>query len=285
MIPENWRGSDRGDRFTIYVKLITQLNQNSALTYHYLGDALVECQQWEEAIAAYSRALELDPERSGMEEKLAYAFRERARLDLERAAHWYLKAMQANPESSQNPEAFLEFKPHKPDIYLHWGNWLVEQQRTDEAISIYQMAIATFPAHAEIYFRLGKAWEQKSDSQQAIAAYQRALAIDPNHAWSHHHMGDILAAQGQQSQALAHYTRAIETNPSPSFWHYHNLARVQLSQGDYEGTMDSYRQAIELNPNYSWLHKNLGDLLAAQGQTDEATLCYRRAIKLQPPIF
>lgn len=44
--------------------------------------------------------------------------------------------------------------------------------------------------------------------------------------------------------------------------------------------MLSYRQAIQINPNYSWLHKNLGDLLAAQGQTDEATTCYRRAIKL-----
>jgi len=46
----------------------------------------------------------------------------------------------------------------------------------------------------------------------------------------------------------------------------------------------SYCNAIELNPNYSWSHKNLGDLLAAQGKIDEATVCYRRAIKLKPRI-
>lgn len=260
------------------------LNPDLSLAYHNLGEIYRVQQQWDEAIAAYSRALELDPERSSLKEKLAYAFRERARWDLERAAHWYNQAVEANPEWVQNPQEFLEIKPHKPEIYLHLGSSL-EQERTDEAISIYQMAIARFPNHAEIYFRLGKAWEQKSDSQQAMSAYQQAIAIEPHHCWSHHHIGDILAARGQNREAIASYTRAIETNPAPSFWHYHNLAMVQLRQGAYQGAMDSYRQAIEINPNYSWLHKNLGDLLAAQGQTDEATLCYRRAIKLQPPIF
>jgi tetratricopeptide (TPR) repeat protein len=63
------------------------------------------------------------------------------------------------------------------------------------------------------------------------------------------------------------------------------LAKVQSSQGEWEQAIFSYRKAIEINQNYSWSHRNLGDLLAAQGHTDEATVCYRCAIKLKPRIF
>lgn len=66
---------------------------------------------------------------SGIEEKLADAFRERARWDLEMAARWYDQAIQANPESIQNLQPFLEIKPHQPEIYLHLGNLLLEQNR------------------------------------------------------------------------------------------------------------------------------------------------------------
>lgn len=147
--------------------------------------------------------VELNSKLPGIEEKLAYAFRERARLDLEMAARWYYKAIQANPESVKNPQQFLDIKPHHPEIYLHLGNLLLEQNRLDEAISIYQTAIVLFNDHPEVYFYFGKALAQKPDEQQAMAAYQRAVELDPNHAWSHHHIGDILAAKGQFDEAIA----------------------------------------------------------------------------------
>jgi len=249
------------------------------------GDILAQQQQWEAAITAYCRAVELDQKLPGMETRLAHAFRERANLDLTAAASFYNLAIQSNASEIKTDRHFLEIQPHHPDIYLKLGETLVKQNRPDEAISIYQTAMQRFPENPEIYLHLGKAMAAKNDRVGAMAAYRRAIAIDPNHYWSHHHLGDILAEEGKLLEAIASYHRAIETNPSPSFWHYHNLGAVQGNHGEWEAAIVSYGKAIELNPNYSWSHKNLGDILAAQGKIDEATVCYRRAIKLKPRIL
>ena len=263
----------------------TQLNPNWAWTFYNLGEALAQCQHWEEAIAAYSRAVELNPELPGIESKLAGAFRERARLDLDAAFNWYHKAIKVNANEVETYHEFLEIKQKSPEIGLQLGNTLVNYNRLDEAINLYQTMLQTFPENSAIHLDLGKAFARKKDWELALAAYRRAIEIDPNHCWSHHELAEVLAAQGKREEAISSYYRAIEANPSPSFWHYHNLAKVQSSKGEWEQAVLSYRRAIEVNPDYSWSHRNLGDILAAQGKTDEATVCYRRAIKLKPRIF
>jgi len=263
----------------------TQLNPNWVWTFYNLGEALGQCQQWEEAIVAYSRAVEINPELPGIESKLASAFRERAKLDLDAASSWYHKAIKVNPDRVETYHEFLEIKQKSPEICLKLGNTLVKQNRLDEAINLYQTMLHTFPDNPEIYLDLGKAFAQKNDWEQALTAYHRALELNPNHCWSHHELAEVLAAQGKRDEAISSYYRAIETNPSPSFWHYHNLAKVQSGKGEWEQAVLSYGKAIEVNPDYSWSHRNLGDILASQGKIDEATACYRRAIKLKPRIF
>lgn len=263
----------------------TQLNPNWVWTFYNLGEALGQCQRWEEAIAAYSRAVEINPELPGIESKLAAAFRERAKLDLDAASTWYHKAIKVNPDRVETYHEFLEIKQKSPEIGLQLGNTLVKQNRLEEAINLYQTMLHTFPENPEIHLNLGKAFAQKNDWERALAVYRRAIEFNPNHCWSHHELAEVLAVQGKQDEAISSYYRAIETNPSPSFWHYHNLAKVQSSKGEWEQAVFSYRKAIEINPDYSWSHRNLGDILASQGKTDEATVCYRRAIKLKPRIF
>jgi len=263
----------------------THLNPSWAWTFYNLGEALAQCQHWEEAIAAYSRAVELNPELPGIESKLAGAFRERARLDLDAAFNWYHKAIKVNANEVETYHEFLEIKQKSPEIGLQLGNTLVNHNRLNEAINLYQTMLQTFPENPAIHLDLGKAFAQKKDWEFALATYRRAIEIDPSHCWSHHELAEVLAAQGKREEAISSYYRAIETNPSPSFWHYHNLAKVQSSKGEWEQAVLSYRKAIEVNPDYSWSHRNLGDILAAQGKTDEATVCYRRAIKLKPRIF
>ena len=266
-------------------KQATQLNSNWVWAFYNLGNALAQCYHWEEAISAYRRAVELNPKLPGIEKKLARAFQERVRIDLDAVASWYQKAIQTNPDDADTYHQLLEIKPNQPGIYLELGQTLVDKNRLDEALSVYQAAIEVFPDYPEIYLNLGRAFVHKKDQERALTAYHHAIKIDQNHYWSHHELAEVLAAQGKQDEAILSYYRAIETNPFPSFWSYHNLARVQSSKGEWEQAIFSYRKAIEVNPDYSWSHKNLGDILAAHGKTDEATACYRRAIKLKPRIF
>jgi tetratricopeptide (TPR) repeat protein len=290
----SWSHNNLGDALTklqqweeavVAYRRAIALNPEFPWSYYNLGDVLIKLQRWEESVSVYRCAVKLNPQLPGIEKKLARAFRERARLDLDVAANWDRLAITANPDEVEAELQFLDIKLHTPGCYLELGKRLVEQNRLDEAISIYKGAIDVSPDDPEIYFQLGKAFAQKKDPERALAAYRRAVEVDPKHYWSHHHIAEILAKKGQLNEAIDSYSRAIETNPSPSFWHYHNLAQIQVRKGELDQAIASYRKAIEVNPDYSWSYRNLGDILATQGKTDEATVCYRRAIKLKPRIF
>jgi Flp pilus assembly protein TadD len=51
-----------------------------------------------------------------------------------------------------------------------------------------------------------------------------------------------------------------------------------------EEAIVAYRQGIELNPEFSESHNKLGDALAKVGRSDEASVCYRRALELKGKV-
>ncbi|MFE1744067.1 tetratricopeptide repeat protein [Coleofasciculus sp. H7-2] len=63
---------------------------------------------------------------------------------------------------------------------------------------------------------------------------------------------------------------------------YLELGKVLGKEKKWEQAIAAYQRAIELNPDYLRSHKYLGDILAEGGQINEASLCYRRALQLQP---
>jgi len=49
--------------------------------------------------------------------------------------------------------------------------------------------------------------------------------------------------------------------------------------------MRYYRQALKIDPDYAQAHNNLGRLLAARGNFDEAVDHFRQAIRAQPDFM
>jgi tetratricopeptide (TPR) repeat protein len=50
---------------------------------------------------------------------------------------------------------------------------------------------------------------------------------------------------------------------------------------NWDEAVKAYRQAIELDPTVSLFYYDLGDILANQWKSEEASLCYRRALELE----
>jgi hypothetical protein len=64
--------------------------------------------------------------------------------------------------------------------YLTAGDTLFNNERHEEAITQYQMALGLEPQNADIYARLGQAYLQLDSCDRAIPEFQQALAIDPD---------------------------------------------------------------------------------------------------------
>ena len=80
---------------------------------------------------------------------------------------------------------------------------------------------------------------------------------------------------------FALYTATLQKNPGCWMAHY-NLGIVLGAQGEADQAIDHYRRAVALRPDYAEAHYNLGRLLVEQGQLADAIAHYERAAVINP---
>ncbi len=98
-------------------------------------------------------------------------------------------------------------------------------------------------------------------------------------------VGTLAALTLRQSRVYADvvtlYRATIERNPD--CWAAHNnLGTILSAQGQREDAIEHFRAAIRVRPDYFEGHTNLGTALAATGQLPEAFEHLHKAIELQP---
>ncbi len=272
-----------------------------ALIHYWLGEALNRQQQWEEAISAYQKAIELNSELNHFHQSLGDALVQVKRF--EEAIACYQKAIELQPDFSWT--------------YHQLGNALSEQEKWEEAVVAYCQAISLNPKFFGSYYKLGKIRFQTGDIEEAVSWYRQAIAINPDAYWLHYEMGDALSEKQQWRQAIKVYRQAIELEPNVD-WLYPKLAKVYSEVQQWEEALNTYLQAVELNINNLWLldefteklvevkqipmaislcrkslqihpkaHKlyyHIGNFYKVQGQWDDAILAYQNAIKINATI-
>ena len=86
---------------------------------------------------------------------------------------------------------------------------------------------------------------------------------------------------GGAEEAERLYSAVLERDPSNAdAWHL--LSRVSLQRGDWKAAAARVMQAIRQQPAIPAFHTSLGEILAAQGRSWEASLCYQEALRLAP---
>ena len=126
---------------------MVQIHQNSDRYYYKLGENLVKANRLEEAIAAYQRALELNPNLPGIHQKIGDALQQQAKVEKANLLNYYKQKIQQNPDDLQT----------------------------------YYQALEISPNDAEIYLELGKSFAKKGFFDRAQLAYQKVLQLQPNH--------------------------------------------------------------------------------------------------------
>jgi tetratricopeptide (TPR) repeat protein len=90
-----------------------------------------------------------------------------------------------------------------------------------------------------------------------------------------------LHQSGRVDDAEPLYSAVLERDPvNADAWHL--LSRVSLQRGDWKAAAARVLQAIRQQPSVPAFHTSLGEILAAQGRTWEASLCYQEALRLAP---
>ena len=170
---------------------------STSADYFSQGIKYHENKEYNRAIVAYSKAIELDPDhhKAYHNRGLIYSSRE----DFDKALADFDMSIQLNPDD--------------PVSYHVRGKEYGSQRNFEKALADFNRAIFLNPNDEVFYRDRGLTYAVQEKYSQAIADFSQAIELNPNDARIHYIRGLSYAGQGSYDQALSNYNRAIELNP------------------------------------------------------------------------
>ena len=263
-LPGNWHVDVYLDSQKLLTKQFTLATPlNDAVDWYNKGVVLHDQGKYDEAIQAYNKAIEIDPQ-------YAHAW------DNKGAA---LGAQGKYNEAIQAYDKAIEINPQYADAWSNKGVVLDDLGKYDETLKACNEAIRLDPYSADSWYNKGNALKAQKKYDEAIQAYNKAIEIDPQYAKAWGNKGTALGAQGKYDEAIQVYDKAIEINPQDA-GAWNNKGVALDDQGKHDEAIQAYDKAIEINPQYADAWSNKGVALNDQGKYDEAIQAYDHAIQL-----
>jgi len=232
--------------------------------YNGLGNVYAGLGRQEEAIAAFQRAIELDPTLAAPRNGLGAVYAGLGRQEEAIAA--YRRAIELDPTDAA---------PHNG-----LGNVYADQGRQEEALAAFQRAIELDPTYAYPHNGLGNVYRDLGRQEEAIAAYRRAIELDPTDAYPHNGLGTVYRALGRQEEAIAAYQRAIELDPTLATPH-NNLGDEYLQLGRLEEAEAEFQERTRLSPDDALSAEVcLGVIARHRGDNEAAARHFERALAI-----
>ncbi len=241
-----------------------------AAAWSNLGWALAEAGRPDDAVAAYDRALELDPSYIAGHFSRANTLRDRG--DLAEALAGYECALGLQP-------AFVE-------AWINRGAVLERLRRADEAAASFAKAVALRPDMAEAHANLAKVLNDLKRSDEALASAERAVALAPASAAAHNHRALAFYDLRRLDEALAAADRAIALDPD--YPEAHNSRAITLFDlRRLDEAVVACDRALAIRPDLAAAHLNRATSLLSLGDLARGFEEYRwrwQVNDARPPI-
>ncbi|XP_039501691.1 protein O-mannosyl-transferase TMTC1 [Drosophila santomea] len=188
--------------------------KQKAVLHLRLGEILAELQDWDEAEQQQRLALHLQPEQGTAYVTYGQTLA-RNGSRLAEAESWFKRA--------------LQMAPLEPSSHHHYADFLEQQERHHEALSLRLRAAALAPQDYTLQSCVADALRLLNRLAEAELWYRKAVTLQPLAAHAHANLGAILQMRGLRKEAVACYHKALELQPGHAISRA-NLARM-MAQG------------------------------------------------------
>jgi len=220
--------------------LARRINPRDAGAHNNLGVVFYQKGLIEEAIAAFERALELDPTMQVAERNLQIAYFHTGYFD--RLVTELRDRLARNAGDRGARDRLARAYLHTGDIgaaATEW-RWLYDHGAVD----------------LELYLKLAACEYRRGRPEAALGYLEQAQAEAPDDPWVQLRRGEIFYRQGRNDEAKSALERAVELDPELAEA-YHLLAFVYGDLGDSESAARAAGRAAELNPSLEKAEENL----------------------------
>ena len=201
--------------------------------YSTLGYYRLILEEYESAIDALDRVIEIDPNN-------AFAFNNRG--------HAYAE-LEEFDKAIEDYDRAIELDPNNAGLFYDRGWIYAKLEEFDKAIEDYDRAIELDSKYALAFNNRGVAYAELEEFDKAIEDYDRAVELNSDYFPAFYNRGRLFYKQGDFDKALAEFDRAIELNPDSAVA-FNNRGRTYHDLGEIDQAIADYNRALELDPDY-----------------------------------
>lgn len=276
-------------------------------TYKALGRAYFRRDRIDEAIAAWGKIAELDPENIFSRIELADLFREQelysqaieqheAVVQLKRDDPYRVclslreigkiqEEMREYDAAVQNYDKALaltgqgnwlrkDLHQRIIGIYAHNGDW-------PGLITYYEGKLAQTPNDVELLGLLANAYIENQQVDEGTAAYRKGLGFAPTDAGLRLNLIAVFRNTERFEEAAAEYEVLSEAQPD-DFGIYRELGELYLQLEDEDRAKTTYQRMIDRDPDNAGTYLTLAEIYTGHEWMDDAIAAYEKTISIAP---
>jgi tetratricopeptide (TPR) repeat protein len=228
------------------------------------GQLVLADQKFNEAIAAYDKALEIN--------------------------HYYFDALMGKgsalfqlgnySDSIKVYDGALVLRPNYAEALNDKGTSLAKMGEYTQAYEAFSAAINNQPDYLDPLYNQGNVLSDTGDYSNAIDRYKRALNISTNDADTWNNIGLAYLMLGDNYNALVSFENAIKNGPDSAI-PWNNIGLVYaLDRITWNKSKEAFEKAISIDPNFLVAYSNLGMVLIGLQQYHEAIAQFDRVIDM-----
>jgi len=226
----------------------------------------VKAKDFDRAVQACRKALELNPKNAEAHHTLAFALKNKGMLK----------------DGTPHLLEAIRLDPNHIDARYNLGLAMIYEGKLDEAVTHLSKVLQLDPNHAKAHADLASVMLLKNMPAEAVTHLSQAIRIDPNYANAYYNLAEAMLLQGKPDAAIKYLFEVLRIAPNDAQAHY-KLALVWALQGQINQSLAYYSKAVALKPDIdtsALLHHLLGGSYAEARRFHDAVLSEEKALKL-----
>lgn len=289
--------------------------------YYGLGLAYTGLEKFEDAVAAYQRAIAYAPDWAYTHAALGSAYANTHRYAEALDAYKVAVALDSDDEmihhqignvyskrgehaaATRHQRRAIAIAPQFAAAHYQLGLLYAHEKRWTDAISAYRIAYQNDPALIEALYNLAQAYLRAGDAvaarEQMTLFQERKAVLTPLHqlrgALQRTHgtteraqilvnIGRFYLKDGHYEKAVSEYQKAIGMDPQ-SVAAYNGIGVAYTMLEKYDEAVAAQQKALALQPDFAKAHAGIGLAYFRQDKTELALKHYRQAVTLDPQFL
>ena len=219
--------------------LVVSVHAQDARAFYQSGLESMDREQYDQAIAAFQQAVELNPSYFDALTGLGYAYTLTGRFDEAIATYQQALALQPNSTFALRSLGY---------VHTQKGDYA-------GALAAFDRAVAIDPADATAWTSRGLALSAMGRFNESVASYEKAIQITPTSFYPWFSLGMEYYGAGMYAGAVSAFDAALAIDKrSSEAWNYRGLSLAAL--GRYQEAIESYNRGLIVDPDDAALTEN-----------------------------